>query len=98
VSTQVGHERASFAASGGEILDPTLVLGVRADAVCLLWQTGDAPIDLRYPMMYLGQANGVLALYRPEPPDEAPERPTGPLRVPNSAVLILPAQDAFEAC
>jgi hypothetical protein len=90
--------------NGNEVGTTSVLSTVTAYGVCVTWLTGDPPLDLRFPLMYLGQADGVLAMYRPELKPEVKDKikppPTkpGPVRIPSGQVVLTNALNASKKC
>jgi hypothetical protein len=90
----------------GEAQQPTAALSAffdfRSDRTCVAWVGNDQPtgLDLTHPLMYLGQANGVVVLYSPAQKATAshPASIGGPVRIPADKVVTTPATDGQTSC
>jgi hypothetical protein len=65
---------------GGGAIERRL-LGIRTDPVCVFWTDPNPPsrLDLSKPVFYMGQANGVVVLFKPD---------IGPLRLPLGKIAV----------
>ena len=97
-ATDYGVATAAHVRAGQGILRLVGPFDFRADRVCVSWISSTPPpgLDLTRPLIYLGESDGTVVLYRGGSNPDAGFN--GPLRLPASQVVVLRAHGDVTKC